>query len=549
MFCSNCGKELPETARFCSKCGIKIENIQVSMPDGENTDTEEAMSSFQSPSDDFSSCHKNIENISCSTNEDSTSITNFKDGFKIKKYWPRSFFIISVIAVIIVVAAFLIITAFNKSAKASAYSKAQSLFEAGDYASAASAFKDLMDYQDSEDKYKESIYLTACINFEAGNYVSAASAFKDLMSYQDSEDKYKESTYCAAYINIEEEQYESAKELLLNLGEYYNTSDLINYCDFQSSFSKAGTYCSEERYGDAYDILQNLPICSETSNLLQKMIAENSVNLVTLEDDFNSNSVRAEQEYANKFFFISGTVQGTDTSFFENEAYLKIKVGNCSDYAHCYDLSPSEIASFDKGDNALLAGYFDANYGWIGIDFKSCSVIDTDYLSSNQSIKQILDISNVFSNFVYPETTNSNASSNGLDSSQNSEPSNIPVTYQDIEYGDFVGIFNGEDAENDALIIEWIDFTLCISCYGYRMDWYYAEIPAETELVGNSITFDAQDRYSDSVYKVTLIYIPAADSPYGVDTIYMQSKDLFDMTYTRSPESDYFNPYAPSDPT
>ena len=28
MFCANCGNELPEGARFCGDCGVKIEPVQ-----------------------------------------------------------------------------------------------------------------------------------------------------------------------------------------------------------------------------------------------------------------------------------------------------------------------------------------------------------------------------------------------------------------------------------------------------------------------------------------------------------------------------------------
>lgn len=30
MFCSNCGKEIPNDSKFCSSCGVQINNIQVS---------------------------------------------------------------------------------------------------------------------------------------------------------------------------------------------------------------------------------------------------------------------------------------------------------------------------------------------------------------------------------------------------------------------------------------------------------------------------------------------------------------------------------------
>ena len=27
MYCKNCGNELPESAKFCGKCGVKVETV------------------------------------------------------------------------------------------------------------------------------------------------------------------------------------------------------------------------------------------------------------------------------------------------------------------------------------------------------------------------------------------------------------------------------------------------------------------------------------------------------------------------------------------
>mgnify|MGYP000005074869 CR=1 FL=1 len=126
---------------------------------------------------------------------------------------------------------------------------------------------------------------------------------------------------------------------------------------------------------------------------------------------------------------------------------------------------------------------------------------------------------------------------------------NIPATFQDVGYTDFVGEFDLVGSEQGGIDIRWEDFHLYIACYG--TDDYLilsGSVPAESELIGNSFIFEGNPLYANGPCPVKLTYIPASDSPYLADTVYMETTGSRNMIYTRAPSSSYFDPYASSDP-
>lgn len=123
---------------------------------------------------------------------------------------------------------------------------------------------------------------------------------------------------------------------------------------------------------------------------------------------------------------------------------------------------------------------------------------------------------------------------------------NIPATFQDVGYTDFVGEFDLVGSEQGGIDIRWEDFHLYIACYG--TDDYLilsGSVPAESELIGNSFIFEGNPLYANGPCPVKLTY---TDSPYLADTVYMETTGSRNMIYTRAPSSSYFDPYASSDP-
>lgn len=237
--------------------------------------------------------------------------------------------------------------------------------------------------------YDEALHL-----YSVDDYEAASNIFKSLDDYKDSKEKYQESSYFAAYEYIEKGMYDKASELLEDIVGYYNSEDLLKYCNFQISYVAIQSQFEEGLYEEAYEGIMNLSPCSETANILEKIIQYNTLDMVALRNDYSQNSVRAGQMYRNKFYFIPGTVTGFDTSFIEGKRYMILDIDDCSDDVHCYDMNESEILSVDRGDEIIVAGNYDYDYGWIGIDFASCSIVDTDYLSASESFIALLDTSN-----------------------------------------------------------------------------------------------------------------------------------------------------------
>lgn len=126
-------------------------------------------------------------------------------------------------------------------------------------------------------------------------------------------------------------------------------------------------------------------------------------------------------------------------------------------------------------------------------------------------------------------------------------PANIPTTSQIIEYTDFVGEFDNIEPAYGGLDISWEDFTLCIDLYEYD---YSGSVLADNALTGNSFIFEANDPYNRVSQSIKLTYVPAADSPYGADTIYAEFLEPMNKMeiFMRSPGSSYFDPYEASEP-
>ena len=218
---------------------------------------------------------------------------------------------------------------------------------------------------------------------------SVRQEFYDLI--KDGDNNSTESAYQEASDLMKAGDYSSAAQVLLTITDYKDSGDLLKYCDFEVKCQQVKSKIEAGNYESAYNAVIALPNCIETGNLLMQIISAASVDLNALENDFEANRVRAENTYANKFFSISGEVMGTSTSIL-GEDYLQVKVGNCGDYAHCYDLTMSELSSVEKGDNVTLVGNFDGCYGWIGIDFKSCTIIQAEQLYPYNSIRNIYRI-------------------------------------------------------------------------------------------------------------------------------------------------------------
>lgn len=121
----------------------------------------------------------------------------------------------------------------------------------------------------------------------------------------------------------------------------------------------------------------------------------------------------------------------------------------------------------------------------------------------------------------------------------------IPQVTSNVDVTEFVGeVVNSVD-EDEVLWIDWYDFILSVGCYAYRNTWLEAEVDA-SYMTGNQMSFSACYPYDDDPapdYNISLTYVPASHSPYGVDTIYMLSEEFQNAIYFRTDTSYYFEEY------
>lgn len=101
-----------------------------------------------------------------------------------------------------------------------AYSQADNLFEKGMLESAISAFDDLGDFRDSEERIKSIEYEIATNIYESGELDLAASAFENLGDYNDASDRFNAIRYEIAGNLCDAESYLASASLFEELGSY-----------------------------------------------------------------------------------------------------------------------------------------------------------------------------------------------------------------------------------------------------------------------------------------------------------------------------------------
>lgn len=147
-----------------------------------------------------------------------------------------------------------------------------------------------------------------------------------------------------------------------------------------------------------------------------------------------------------------------------------------------------------------------------------------------------LGVSGIRSAVVYQKVYNDILAAYGISNGDNSNygtPDPAPTTTPDptvstpqstaeITYGEFIGDYVGLEATDDYLMISIDEGEFSIYQGAYRAEIYSATFypPDNWPIIeGNQISFVSSDV---DAHNVTLEYVPAAESPYGVDTIYQK---------------------------
>ncbi|MBP1549510.1 MAG: zinc-ribbon domain-containing protein, partial [Oscillospiraceae bacterium] len=346
MYCSECGKELRENAKFCSFCGTTVELAAAEAVEEvitDNTATTEEI--VQETISDNVIAEENIEDnhtevgagnvlseevVTVQTDGDAGSsdfIDKFKeeDGlfvvkdqtpdissvtvFKEKKKLPWVKISVAVAcAAAIGVSAFIIPTKVIPAIK---YSNAQKLFESGDFKKAAEAFEELNNKNfypvESYDYIIKCQYGMAEQLFNEGKYPEAADAFTALDGYSDSDARAAECMVAMAEKYISEGDFDSAMSVYKAAGK----AELAE----QTALKKIDALAAEGKYFEAAEIAGNY--CSEdvvTEYRYQgALTAKNSGDFKSAAENFyklgDYNDSAAQAEECTYSFYMSEYTQ------------------------------------------------------------------------------------------------------------------------------------------------------------------------------------------------------------------------------------------------
>ena len=342
MYCSNCGKELRENAKFCSFCGTTVETADNKII--EETVSEEVVitgNTLQQSVTEKSS-EQNIidtENILPDENpaEDiklqDTDNSDFTDKFKeedglfvvkeqvsvtssVTIYKERKKIPWLKISVAIVCAAAIGASAYvipTMVMPAIQYSNAQKLYESGDYQKAAEAFEELnkspknLYHKETYDYIIKCRYGMAEQLFSEGKYPEAADAFTALDGYSDSDARATECMIAMAEKYIADGNYDSAMSVYKAAGK----NDLAE----QTALKKIEALAAEGKYFEAAEIAENY--CDEdviTEYRYQgALTAKNMGDFKTAADNFyklgDYNDSAAQAEECTYSFYMSEYTQ------------------------------------------------------------------------------------------------------------------------------------------------------------------------------------------------------------------------------------------------
>ncbi len=306
MYCSDCGKEIRDNAKFCPYCGTTV---------AANAETEKAGSAENIVREEPAEKAEIADEIVPDTNnmqetaidethtaekmndENSALAEKFheKDGLFIVKEqtssveapvsevsekkklpWGR----ISIAAVCVAVIGTAVYFVPTAVVPAMEYSGAQKLYENGDFNAASIAFAKLGEYKDSADYIMKCRYGEAEQLFADGKYPEAADAFSALNSYSDSDVRAMECMLAIAEEYIASGDYDSAMSVYAAAGK----TDLAE----QTALQKIEALAAEGEYFKAAEIAENY--CSEdvvTEYLYQGAAsAKNSGDFKTAADTF-----------------------------------------------------------------------------------------------------------------------------------------------------------------------------------------------------------------------------------------------------------------------
>ena len=184
------------------------------------------------------------------------------------------------------------------------YDKAVALADSGKYSEAITAFNELGEYSDSQEKALECEYNHALKLEEDGKFAEAKLIFQNLGSYGDASTRVQACAYSEAKDALENKNFKVASKLFMELGDYGDSKEMVKECSYQNALSliENKEYKSAieiltaiRKYSDAKDKILEAKYMFVTDNFNKKnKTTVKYLNELTAENYRNSAELRKE---------------------------------------------------------------------------------------------------------------------------------------------------------------------------------------------------------------------------------------------------------------
>ena len=131
------------------------------------------------------------------------------------------------------------------------YDQAVALADGGKYEEAITAFKDLGEYSDSQEKALECEYNYALKLEEDSKFAEAKLIFENLGNYGDSSTRALACAYSEGKDALENKNFKVATKIFMDLGDYGDSEQMVKECSYQNALS----LIENKEYKSAIEIL------------------------------------------------------------------------------------------------------------------------------------------------------------------------------------------------------------------------------------------------------------------------------------------------------
>ncbi|MBR4462792.1 MAG: TIR domain-containing protein [Erysipelotrichaceae bacterium] len=147
------------------------------------------------------------------------------------------------------------------------YNQAHMYVENGEYEQAVAIYKELGEYRDCQELYKDAFYKQGQDALQKENYETAIAVFTELGTYEASGENLKQAIYGYALSLVEKLNYDEALEEFDLINEYKDVADKI----LDTKYHKAQYLYEQKKYDDAIALFTEIVDYEDSNNFILKV--------------------------------------------------------------------------------------------------------------------------------------------------------------------------------------------------------------------------------------------------------------------------------------